>query len=149
MSKSLIAKAHEDLDQLNSTMTHVLDVGDIPDGSDLDRKVQAALETLYTALHDVKGTRHASLLEKGPLIFPVKGRDMRFWRMSDGRRASVLFQGRQASRLASASRVLPNPSMRRFRAMTASQYLKELENAVITDAAPARSPGYERVRILV
>jgi hypothetical protein len=133
-------------------MNQLLDIGEIPDDSPLDRKVQAALEGLYEAVHEVRRSSRegARLAERGPLVFPVRGRDMRFWRTSDGRKASTLIGGRQASRIASASKVLANPALTRYRAMTASQYLRALEEAVITDDAPARhSGGYERVRVLV
>jgi hypothetical protein len=70
--------------------------------------------------------------------------------MSDGRKASSLVTDRHASRIASASKVLANPTLSRYRAMTASQYLAALEEAVITEYRPVTSNrGYERVRVLV
>jgi hypothetical protein len=137
-------------------MTNLMDVGGIPDGSPLDRKVQAALSGLFEAIQEIKkASRHgARLKEKGPLVLPVRGRDMRFWRLSDGRKASALIQERSAtriaSRIASASKVTANQSLHNYRAMTATQYLAALEEAVITEYRPVTANrGYERVRVLV
>lgn len=151
MSRSIIARAVSALNAANEEMTHLLDVGEIPDDSPLDRKVQSALNNLYDALNSIKtiSQRRAQLTERGPLVFPIRGRDMRYWRMSDGRRASTLLSDHQASRFASAKKVKANPSLNRYRVMTASQYLKALENAVIEEQGPESTRGYERVRVWV
>jgi len=146
-----MARAISALDTATTEMTHLMDIGEIGDDSPLDRKVQAALEDLYQAVHDIKNAsrRHARLMERGPLVFPLRGRDMRFWRMSDGRKASTLLSDHQASRFASAKKVRANPSLSRYRVMTASQYLQALEDAVIEEHGPESTRGYERVRVLV
>jgi hypothetical protein len=124
-----------------------MDIGEIGDDSPLDRKVQAALEDLYQAVHDIKkaSRKQASLMERGPLVFPMRGRDMRFWRMSDGRRASTLLSDYQTSRFASARKVRANPSLNRYRVMTASQYLQALEDAIIEERGPR--VGYEKMGV--
>jgi hypothetical protein len=133
-------------------LSDLLDVGAIPDGSPLAKKVRGAVEELYEAMHEIKDTsRHAArLTERAPLVYPVKGRDMRTWLMSDGRKASALITGRQASRIAGSRKVVANPTLSRYRAMTASQYLAALEDAVITEYRPVTANrGYERVKVLV
>src|SRR6516162_1486450 len=98
-SRSVVARAASALSAANEEMTHLLDVGEVPDGSPLDRKVQAALTNLYDALESIKTSsrRQAELTERGPLVFPVRNRDMRYWRMEDGRMAFALLSRRQAS----------------------------------------------------
>jgi hypothetical protein len=131
-------------------MVNLMDVGGIPDDSPLDKRIQAAMDELYETLHEIKRTsrRESRLTESGPLVFPLRGRDMRFWRTSDGRKAQSLLSDRQASRIASARKVMANPALSRYRAMTASQYLQALEEAVITDHRPENN-GYKRVSVLV
>lgn len=151
MSKTVMARAISALDLATEEMTHLMDIGEIGDDSPLDRKVQASLETLYQAVHEIKrkSRRHDRISERGPLVFPIRGRDMRFWKMSNGRKASTLLSDHQASRFASAKKVRANPSLSQYRVMTASQYLKALEDAVIEERGPESTRGYERVRVLV
>jgi hypothetical protein len=151
MSRNVLARVVAALDHANEEMTNLMDLGEIPDDSPLDRKVQAALEHLFEAVHEIKkvSRKQARLLERGPLVFPIRGRDMRFWRMSDGRKASTLLSERQASRFASAKTVGANPSLNRYRVMTASQYLQALEDAVIEEHGSEITGGYERACVVV
>jgi hypothetical protein len=150
MSKTIVARAISALDSATTELTHLMDIGEIGDDSQLDRKVQAALEDLYQAVHEIKevSRKQSRLAERGPLVFPIRGRDMRFWRMSDGRKASTLLTEHEASRFASAKKVRANPSLHRYRVMTARQYLEALENAVIEEHGPESTQGYERVHVL-
>lgn len=151
MSKSVTARAINALDDATTEMTNLMDIGEIGDDSQLDRRVHAALEELYQAVHDIKevSLKRSRLAERGPLVFPVRGRDMRFWRMSDGRKASTLLSEHEVSRFASAKKVRANPSLHRYRVMTARQYLEALEDAVVEEHGPESTQGYERVRVLV
>jgi hypothetical protein len=146
-----MSRAISALDTATTEMTHLMDIGEIGDDSPVDRKVQAALENLYEAVHEIRkmSQRQARLMERGPLVFPMRGRDMRFWRMSDGRKASALLSHDKASRFASAKKVRASTSLQKYRVMTASQYLQALENAVIEEHGPESTRGYERVRVLV
>lgn len=150
MPKSIYSDARRSLRKASFVLGELLDVANIPDNSPLDRKVQAALDNLYEALHEIPDhTRDAAVLkESGPLVYPVKGQDMRSWRTSDARRASALLQGRRSSRVASASQVMASPNLDRYRPMTASQYLKAFDEAVITDYSPVDANGYDKVRVL-
>jgi hypothetical protein len=149
MSRTILARTLTALDQADSMLTHLMDIGEIPDNSPIDREVQAALVTLYGAVRSIRRTsrRQAQLKEEGPLIFPVRGRDMRFWKTSDGRVASSLLPRRKASRYASARTVKAGTSLQRYRVMTASQYLKALENAEITDYGTRNNQDYEMVSV--
>jgi hypothetical protein len=150
MSRNILARVISALDTTTAEMTHLLDIGEIGDDSTLDRKVQSALDNLYEVVHEIKkvSRQQERLAERGPLVFPMRGRDMRYWRLSDGRKAEKLLSGRQASRIASASKVMASPGMNRYRVMTASQYLKALEDAVITENRLQESnPGYEKVGV--
>src|SRR6516162_4928522 len=112
MSRSVMARATDALNTASMELTHLLDVGDVPDDSALDRTVQAALINLYDAINSIKTTsqKKAQLMERGPLVFPMRNRDMRCWRMSNGEKAETLLSSRQASRIASARTVMANPS---------------------------------------
>lgn len=152
MSRNVVARATAALNMASMELTHLLDIGEISDDSPLDRTVQAALINLYDAIDSIKTTsrRQAQLTERGPLVFPMRNRDMRCWKMSDGRKAETLLTDRQASRIASARTVMANPSLNRYRVMTASQYLEALQDAVITEHGPQKSSrGYERNKVVV
>ena len=151
MSRTILARALAALDKADSELTHLLDIGEIPDDSPVDREIQAALVTLYGAVREIKAKsrRQAQLLEEGPLVFPIRNRDMRFWKTSDGRVASVLLSQHQASRYASAKKVRASTTLQKYRVMTASQYLKELENAVIEEDVPKSPRNYQRDRFMI
>jgi hypothetical protein len=146
MSRTILGRTLAALDQADSMLTHLMDIGGVPDNSPVDREIQAALVTLYGAVRAIKAKsrRQAQLTEEGPLVFPVRGRDMRFWKMSDGRVASALLPRRKASRYASARTVKAGTSVQEYRVMTASQYLKALEDAVITDYSRESNRDYEK-----
>ncbi len=132
---TVIARAISALTTATTEMTHLMDIGEIADDSPLDRKVHAALEDLYQAVHDIRNAsrRRDRLMERGHLVFPMRGQDMRAWGMSNGEQASTLLSKHQASRFAPAKKVMANPSLNRYRVMTASQYLQALEDAVIEE----------------
>lgn len=148
---SHLQRAAQDVGQVGHNLTRLLDVAGVFKGAPLERKVQAALEDLYDVLDELPRVAADSTLlyEHQPLVFPVPERDMRAWWTSDGRRAGVLVAGRQAARLASASRVVPAATFTRYyRPLAASQYLRLLEDAVVTDP-PARAGRYRRSAVLV
>jgi hypothetical protein len=151
MSRTILGRALAALDKADSELTHLMDIGEVPDDSPIDREIQAALVTLYGAVREIKAKsrKQDQLLEEGPLVFPVRGRDMRFWKTSDGRMASTLLARHQASRYASARKVRASTSLQKYRVMTASQYLKEIEDAVIEEDAPKSPRTYQRDSFMI
>ena len=151
MSATVVARARSALSMATRELAHLMDIGEIDEDSALNRKVYGALEDLYQAVHDIKkvSRRQAQLMEKGPLVFPLRNRDMRCWRMSNGLKASTLLSDHLASRLASAKKVKASPHLNRYCVMTASQYLKALEDAVIEEHDSGIVRGYEKVHMRV
>ncbi len=133
MARTIYADARKALSELNSKMRDMMDIAKIPDGGLLDRRIQGALSELYEAIHDPRIARNASLRKSRVKVYPVAGRDMRFWFTSDGRRAQSLLTGRRASRVASAARVTPLPEDQPSRPITARQYIKLFDDAIVTE----------------
>jgi hypothetical protein len=150
MARSIYGAARSAVRTADRFLGYALDVADVPEGSEADRKIQAALDSLYEALTILpREAKHASRLkESSLLVFPHPKRDMRFWRMSDGRRASSLLRGKRAQRVASAVKVAPALESVGLRPMTIRSYLKAFDNAIVTDGN-TRSVGYRRSRVLM
>lgn len=137
-TKTVMGRAISALDNATTEMTHLIDIGEIDEKSPLDRKVHAALEDLYEAVHEINRTTRfkSRLREKGPLVFPVRGWDMRRWNTSDGYKGVALFpllrRPAYTTRLLIAKSVHVGPSfLDRYRVLTTRQYLEALKDAVI------------------
>ncbi len=124
-------ETREIADELNTRVSDLLDIGDIPKGSPTEVRAERVLAAVYDVLNEIpRAARNASALqESGPIVYPVHGTDMRKWGTSDGRAAGKLLTGRTASRVASARTVVPGPQFTGRRALTWSQYHRALENA--------------------
>lgn len=145
MSRSVAEQSALAMRKVNAAMRNMLDVAGVPDGSELESRVHGALEELYGAMREIRKTaKHKRRLnEPGPLVYPLQGQDMRKWPMSDGRTAAKLLpsNSRQAVRIASARKVKASPALNYYRAMTASQYLEALEDAVLTERPESSDAG--------
>lgn len=115
--------------ELNDRLSDLMDLAQIPDNSETELRVEAALANVYDAIEEIpRKARNASAIkETGPLIYPNPNAPMGNWKTSTGKSAAALFPGRRASVLKAT---VPPPR----RVMTASQYQKALEIAQSTNS---------------
>jgi hypothetical protein len=143
MSRTIYADARKTLDDLDSKLGDLMDVAKVPGNSPLDNKIQAAMNQLYEAIYDLpKVAGNVAALRSRVVVYPVAGRDMRYWFTSDRRRAQSLLGHRRASRVASAAKVEPPSEMQPWRPITARQYLKLFDESIVTERS-SDSTEYE------
>jgi hypothetical protein len=147
--RTLFEDTKRTLTLLNRKMRVLCDVLRVPDGSPVDTKIQGALDQLFEALYDLPQAVDPDLLDsRGPLVYPIPGRDMRFWWTSDRVRASTLLKGERATRIYAAVRVTPPEGEESTRALTVRQYLELFDRSIVTERN-AFPRGYENYRVLV
>jgi hypothetical protein len=138
MSSSHLERTRQAANTLNNRLSDLMELAQVPDGSGTERRVEKALASVYEAIDEIPrvASRPSVLNENGPLVYPIKGADMRSWKTSEGTRAGTLIRGRKARIASRARAIMANPTSIPRRVMTASQYHRALDEARIDEPSP-------------
>jgi len=133
MVETILKDAEKAVNWARRKISSLLDVADVPDEHQINRKVNSAFISLEDVLQDVPrvGRTAAAVFESTPVVYPIQGRDPRDWPTSEGAVTGVALipNSRRASRIAAQERVVIAKEISARRAISSTQYLRALEDA--------------------
>lgn len=126
-------RARQAADTLNSQLSDLLDLADVPEGSKPEVTATRAMGDIYDVLAMIprQGRTASFVFDEGPMIYVNPDRDIREWPTSNGRKASA--NNPRTAALSKTRKVIARGPILSRRVITAGLYAELVEESLVDE----------------